>query len=79
MTTEIPIAIPRTWRRSKIERNLKICRMYACGKFTTEFIARKHTMSRRQVQLIAKAGGVVRTQADANRVAAPLKNQHRSR
>jgi hypothetical protein len=53
--------------------------MYASGRHTTEHIARRFKLSRRQVIYIAKQGAVVRTQAEANRVSAPLKPKYRVR
>ncbi len=50
--------------------------MYKSCKFTTEYIAKLYGVSVRQVQRIARNGGVIRDIAEANRVAAPLKHYH---
>lgn len=47
--------------------------LYKSGKYTTEQIANNYALSVRQVQRIAKKAGVIRTQAEANKIAAPLK------
>jgi 5-methylcytosine-specific restriction endonuclease McrA len=57
--------------------NLKhagVLALYKTGKYTTERIAKNYDISVRQVQRIAGKAGVIRSQAEANRVAAPLKN-----
>lgn len=53
-----------------------VAKLYASGSFTTEQLAKQYNISVRQVQRIAKKKGVIRTQAEANRVAAPLKRYH---
>lgn len=71
------ILIPRNWQRAKIQRNLQICQAYASRKYRTEQIAKRFNMTPRAVQLIVKAAGIVRTQAEGNRVATPLKGRRR--
>ncbi len=61
------------------ERNKRICELYSSGNHTTMAIAASFMMSRRRVAQIVKAAGVVRTQAEANRIAARLKPKHRIR
>jgi len=58
-------------------RNQKIVAAYESGHFTTERIAEAFGLKRRRVLQIVKAAGVVRTRAEGNRVAAPLKRKHR--
>lgn len=53
-----------------------IAEMYKSGKFTTEYIAKTYQVTTRQVQRIAKNAGVIRTLAEANKSAAPLKHYH---
>jgi 5-methylcytosine-specific restriction endonuclease McrA len=53
-----------------------IAQMYQTGNYTTEYIAKSYDISIRQVQRIAKKLGVIRTQAEANKIAAPLKHYH---
>lgn len=59
------------------ETHQAIANLYKTAQYTTEQIAKNYNISTRQVQRIAKKLGVVRTQAEANRVIAPLKNYHR--
>lgn len=66
-------------RKTDSHRNHEIARLYATGQYLTEHIARTFGISRRRVQQIAKDAGVMRTQADANRIATPLKRQRRIR
>lgn len=66
-------------RRSDPTRDHEIARLYESGKYLTEHIARTFGMSRRRVQQIAKKHGVVRDNAEANRVATPLKRKRRIR
>lgn len=66
-------------RVSDSERDLAICELYASRRFTTKHIAAKHGLTARQVQRIVKRYGLARTQAEGNRVAAPLKPRHRIR
>lgn len=58
-------------------RDKEICQLYASGKYTVFHLAKTYNLSPRSIQRIARAGGVIRTQAEANRVAAPLKNYYR--
>lgn len=55
-------------------KNKSIANLYATGKYTTEQIAIWHKMTVRNVQRIAKAHGVIRSQAEANKLMAPLKH-----
>lgn len=73
------LLIPPNWRRGNIERNIRICRLYESGKFTTEHIAKLHRLTPRAVQKIAAQGGVVRTIAESNVLIAALKAKHRVR
>jgi DNA-binding transcriptional regulator LsrR (DeoR family) len=61
------------------ERDKEIAEAYASGDFTTIHIASTFGLSRRRVQQIAKDYGVVRTRAEGNRVATPLKSRRRLR
>lgn len=58
------------------DKHQSVIQMYKSGRFTTEYIAKLYELSTRQVQRLCKEAGVIRTQAEANRVAAPLKNYH---
>ena len=51
--------------------------LYISGDWTTEAIGKKYGITARQVQRIAKANGVIRTQAESNRVISKLKNYHK--
>lgn len=53
-----------------------VAALYKSGKHTTEQIAKNYSISPRQVQRIATKYKIIRSQAEANRVAAPLKNYH---
>ncbi len=66
-------------RKTDHERNRKIADAYTSGDFTTIHIASTFGLSRRRVQQIARDHGVVRTQAEGNRVATPLKSRRRLR
>jgi len=66
-------------RSTDHERNRKIAEAYASGDFMTIHIANTFGLSRRRVQQIARDHDVVRTQAEANRVATPLKSRRRLR
>jgi hypothetical protein len=66
-------------RKSDPQRDHEIARLYETGQFMTEHIARTFGISPRRVQQIAKQRGVLRTQAEANRVATPLKRKKRIR
>lgn len=70
---------PEHWSPRLEPRNYEICRAYASGRFTTEQIAKHFGLTRKQVQRIVREGGVGRTRAEGNRVAAPLKRKHRVR
>lgn len=56
------------------EQHKSIAQMYDSGKFTVEYIAKTYNIGVRQVQRIAKKHGVIRTIAEANKMAAPLKH-----
>lgn len=66
-------------RRKDVERDHEIARLYTSGQYLTEQIAHTFGLSRRRVQQIAQERGVLRTKADANRVATPLKRKRRIR
>jgi 5-methylcytosine-specific restriction endonuclease McrA len=59
------------------DKHFAISQMYASGKYTTARIAQIYGVSTRQIQRIATKYGIIRTNAEGNRVAAPLKNYHR--
>lgn len=58
------------------ERNHAIKQLYTSGNHTTEYIAKLYSVSPRAIQRIAKKGGFIRTQAESNRLVAPLKKYH---
>lgn len=58
------------------DKHQGVLALYKSGKYTTEKIAENYGLTVRQVQRIAKNNGIIRTQAEANRIAAPLKNYH---
>lgn len=58
-------------------RNGEICNLYVSGKYKVEDIAKRYGLTPRSVQRIMKKMGVVRTHAEAQKVAAPLKNYYR--
>lgn len=53
-----------------------VAKLYASGLYTTEQLAKQYNVSTRQIQRIAKNKGVIRTLAEANKIAAPLKHYH---
>lgn len=61
------------------DRHYGVAQLYKSGKFTTERIAKNYGISPRQVQRICSAAGVIRTQAEANRLIAPLKDYSKHR
>jgi 5-methylcytosine-specific restriction endonuclease McrA len=63
-------------QRAITDRQIGVSQMYKTAQFTTEQIAKNYGISVREVQRIAHKYGVIRTQAEANRVAAPLKKYH---
>jgi len=63
-------------QRNTADRHAGIVALYRSGKYTTEQIAANYHVTPRQVQRIATHYGIIRSQADANRVAAPLKHYH---
>jgi hypothetical protein len=69
----MPKQTPRTKSNNK---HIQIALKYKSGLYTTEFLANEYSLSTKQIQRIAKKQGVIRTQAEANRVAAPLKNYY---
>lgn len=58
------------------EIHKSIVQMYKTGDFTTEYIAKTYQTSPRNVQRIAKKLGVIRTQAEANKLMAKHKHYH---
>jgi 5-methylcytosine-specific restriction endonuclease McrA len=56
-----------------------IASLYKTGKYTTESLAKTYNVTTRTVQRIAKKHGVIRTQAEANKMVAPLKAYYRMR
>ena len=56
------------------DKHYSIIQLYKSGSYTTEYIAKLHSISTKQVQRIAKKAGVIRTQAEANKISVPLKN-----
>lgn len=50
--------------------------MYRSRQYTVEYISKLYGVSLRQVQRVARNAGVIRTLAEANRVAAPLRHYH---
>lgn len=64
-------------QRTIRDKHYAVKQLYKSGQYTTEYIAKLYNISTRQVQRIARIEGVIRTQAEANRVAAPLKHYHK--
>lgn len=58
------------------DRHRGIVGLYKSGRYTTEKIALVYNVSVRQVQRVAKDAGIIRTQAEANKLMAPFKNYH---
>lgn len=58
------------------ELHQAIAKLYASGTFTTEKLARQYGVTTKTIQRIAKKHGVIRSQAEANRIIAPLKHYH---
>lgn len=56
----------------------KILSMYLSGSYTTESIAKQFNITSRSVQRLAKKHGIIRTQAEANRLSVPLKSYHKT-
>lgn len=56
------------------ELHKAIAKLYATGSYTTEHLASVYKVSARTIQRIATKHGVIRTQAEANKVSAPLKH-----
>lgn len=66
-------------RTRDIQRDQEIVRLYRAGGFTTAHIAKSFGLSRGYVLSIVKRYGASRSQAEGNRVAAPLKSRKRIR
>lgn len=58
------------------ELHRSIAKLYESNTVTVEYIAKTYNISLRQVQRIARKHGVIRTQAEANKVTAKLKHYH---
>jgi hypothetical protein len=61
-------------RQDRIVRDAEICEQYRSEKYTTIQIAQQWHLERRQIQRIVENCGILRSQADANRVAARIHN-----
>lgn len=61
-------------QRIILDKHKGVVALYTSGKFTTENIAKNYDLSNRQVQRIARNYGVIRTQAESNKLIAPLKH-----
>ena len=70
---------PSAWSLRLEPRNHDVCVAYASGRYTCGQIAARYNLTRRQVQRIAKQGGVIRTAGESNRLITPLKARHRIR
>lgn len=68
-----------TEQRKNINRNKGIVALYISGNYTTQQIANNYHITPKSVQRVVKLAGVIRTQAEANKVAAPLKDYSRHR
>lgn len=66
-------------RTSDPVRDQRIIKAYASRQYTTQHIARAFAITTRRVQQLAAKAGIVRTRAEGNRAAAPLKNKRRIR
>lgn len=66
-------------RKYDTQRDSEILRLYRSREFTTTHIARTFGLSRQHVLLIVKRHDASRSQAEGNRVAAPLKSNRRIR
>lgn len=53
-----------------------IAKLYQSGEYKTETLAKEYGVTDKTIQRIARKHGVIRTQAEANKVAAPLKHYH---
>lgn len=58
----------------RLNRNKGIVNLYASGSFMTERIAAIYDVTPKTVQRLAKDAGVLRTQAESNKLMAPQKN-----
>jgi DNA-binding transcriptional regulator LsrR (DeoR family) len=58
-------------------RDAKICQLYESRKFTTEQIADEYGIKPRTVQKIVERAGIIRSHAEAQRVASKLRRYHR--
>lgn len=63
-------------QRSIRDKHHGVLALYKSAQYTTEQIAKNYSITTREVQRIAKKYGIIRTLAEANRVAAPLKHYH---
>lgn len=70
---------PAAWSLRLEPRNHEICVMYADGRYLPRQVAARFDLTVRQVERIAKQGGVGRTRGEANRDYAALKPRHRIR
>jgi 5-methylcytosine-specific restriction endonuclease McrA len=66
----------KNYKKLTPELQKAVVQMYKTGKYTTESIAKNYDISVRYVQRLAKRAGVIRTQAEANKLVAPLKHYH---
>lgn len=66
-------------RKSDPQRDSEIVRLYVSGEYLTEQIAKVFRLSPRRVQQIVKSRGFLRSNAEGNRVATPLKRKKRIR
>lgn len=64
-------------QRERDIRNQSIIDLYKTARFTTEHIARTYGLTTRSVQRMLRDKGAIRTQAESNKLMAPLKRYHR--
>jgi 5-methylcytosine-specific restriction endonuclease McrA len=69
----MPKQTPRTKTNNK---HVQIALKYKSGLYTTESLASQFSLSTKQIQRIAKKEGVIRTQAESNRLMAKYKNYY---
>lgn len=62
-----------TEQKATKDKHRGVVALYASGHYTTEQIAKNYNISTKQVQRIARTHNVIRTQAEANKLMAPLK------
>lgn len=65
---------PGNFSKLNPELHSAIARLYKTGDYTVENLAKQYNVTTRTIQRIAKKNGVIRTQAEANKIAAPLKH-----